>query len=428
MQFFSKRTIRVGLIHAFVCVFSFVAVGTAIAASDASLQAETSNNIQNDDISGEDIEVRRVALEALGTAAGTVVVMNAQTGRIYTIVNQEWAIRNAFKPCSTIKLVTGAAGLSEHLISSDGSIANVSYRLGLDDALAYSNNGYFQKVGSALGSERLISYALELGLGSPTGINAKGETPGKLPFGNENLRIYSHADDFLASPLQLAVMVSAITNGGNVLVPTIARTRQEKAAFRGLLRRRLDLRPAAFERLIPGMIGAADYGTAKIIPDEFQVAGKTGSCISGGTWVGLFASAAPANDPRYSVVVITRGSRARGKYSAAIAGKIYETLASRFGQSKERSLIAENRSTGSNGRKTESVISGSEDRRSAVSRVSNEPSTPRIQMTGSSRSTGTVPTEKESKRPKGKSVDELFPTIVIVKGKTEIVRPRVVNE
>ena len=39
-------------------------------------------------------------------------MMEAQTGKIVTIVNQDWAIRNSFKPCSTIKLVTGVAGLN----------------------------------------------------------------------------------------------------------------------------------------------------------------------------------------------------------------------------------------------------------------------------------------------------------------------------
>jgi len=57
------------------------------------------------------------------------------------------------------------------------------------------------------------------------------------------------------------------------------------------------------------------------------VAGKTGSCISKGSWVGLFASVAPIEKPKYSVVVITRGQSERGKYAAAVAGQIYRSLA-----------------------------------------------------------------------------------------------------
>ena len=67
------------------------------------------NIIAKDDPTGEDPEVRRVAVDALGNHAGTVVVMDPLTGRVYSVVNQEWALRRGFKPCSTIKLVTGVA-------------------------------------------------------------------------------------------------------------------------------------------------------------------------------------------------------------------------------------------------------------------------------------------------------------------------------
>ena len=71
---------------------------------------------RRDDTTGEDMEVRRAAVKALGYHVGTVVVMDPMTGRVYSIVNQEWALRRGFKPCSTIKLVTGVAGLGEKII------------------------------------------------------------------------------------------------------------------------------------------------------------------------------------------------------------------------------------------------------------------------------------------------------------------------
>jgi len=393
----------------------FIGAGSAFA-SDSDLQAETSRNRANDDLSGENLAVRQVALEALGTAAGTVVVMDAQTGRIYSIINQDWAIRHAFKPCSTIKLVTGIAGLNEGLIGRDGGLLRGTYNLGLDSALARSNNTYFQKVGVDLGSDKLIYYALRLGLGTPTGINANSESSGQLPYGNQNLRIYSHADDFAVTPLQLAVMVSAITNGGKLVVPQIARTRSEKARFRGFLRRELDITPSVYRRVIPGMVGAADFGTAKVVPNHLNVAGKTGSCISGGTWVGLFASVAPVNDPRYSVVVITKGGSARGRHSAAIAAKIYESLSPTFGRRVEGNLIAKS-----------GVDQGARKADRMKSRIAdNEVSSPKIEKTASSRPTGTTPGDSASKKAEPKTVEELFPTIVIVKGKREITRPRVI--
>ncbi len=296
-----------------------------------SFRTETVANIAKDDASNEDLEVRRAAINALGSRAGTIVVMEAQTGKVLTIVNQDWAIKKSFKPCSTIKLVTAVAGLDKNLIDSDGSIRNKRFRLDLTDALAYSNNSYFQTVGANLGSETMISYAQRLGLGQPTGINADGESIGRLPFGNNNLRIYSHGDDYEVTPLQLGVMVSAISNGGKIIVPQIPKSKVQKTAFRGYLRRTIALPKEDLQGVIPGMIGAAEYGTARRgIDATLGVAGKTGSCIEKGSWVGLFASVAPIANPQYSVVVITRGQGERGKYAAAIAGQIYNVLGKRM--------------------------------------------------------------------------------------------------
>ncbi len=300
-------------------------------AFERGLKTETIENISKDNTEGEDLQIRRAAIQALGNHAGTVVVMEAQTGKILTIVNQDWAVRNSYRPCSTIKLVTGVAGLNENVIDSEGGINN--FRMNLDDALAYSNNVYFQKVGVNIGNNKIISYARALGLGEPTGINYEAETAGKLPYNNSNARIYSHGDDFEVSPLQLAVMVSAISNGGKVVVPQVPRGRVEQANFRGFLRRQVNLPANSVTGVIPGMVGAAQYGTARRGVDaSMGVAGKTGSCIGKGSWLGLFASVAPVQNPKYSVVVITRGQAERGKYAAAVAGKVYEALRPRLNE------------------------------------------------------------------------------------------------
>jgi penicillin-binding protein 2 len=296
-------------------------------AFERGLRDETQANILKDNPEGEDLNVRRAAVNALGNHAGTVVVMEAKTGKVLTIVNQDWAIRNSFKPCSTIKLVTAVGGLTENVINDDGSVRNTATRRNLNDAIAFSDNSYFQRVGVNMGTNRMIDYAKRLGLGEPTGINAAGETAGKLPYGNNNARIYSHGDDFEVTPLQLAVMTSAIANHGRKVVPQIQRDRFDRTAFRPQMKAQLSVPERSIETLLPGMIGAAEYGTAHRGVDASQgIAGKTGSCIFKGTWIGLFTSVAPVEDPKYSVVVITRGEGERGKYAAAIAGKVYGAL------------------------------------------------------------------------------------------------------
>lgn len=310
-------------------------------AFERGLKTETLDNIANDNTDGEDLEVRRAAVNALSGHAGTVVVMEPQTGKILSVVNQDWGIRKGFKPCSTIKLVTGVAGLNEKVIDSSGNITPRNFRMNLDDALAHSNNSYFQVVGTHVGNNRMIGYARALGLGEPTGINAAGESAGKLPYGNNNARIYSHGDDFEVTPLQLAVMVSALSNGGKVVVPKIPRTQVEKTNFRGAMRREVNLPQENIQRVLPGMIGAVNYGTARRASDAMMnIAGKTGSCIGQGTWLGLFASVAPVVNPKLAVVVITRGQSERGKYASAIAGNIYRSLKHRYGGGEAKEFIA----------------------------------------------------------------------------------------
>jgi hypothetical protein len=297
-------------------------------AFERGLRTETVANISNDRTEGEDLRIRAAAINALGAHAGSVVVMEAQTGKVLTIVNQDWAVRSSIRPCSTIKLVTATAGLNEGVISKEtGSIRGTATRRDLDDALAFSDNGYFQRAGAQLGNNKIVDYGKKLGLGEQTGINLDGEVPGRLPYSNNNARIYSHGDDTEVTTLQLAVMAAAITNGGHRVLPRVPRNNLERGDFRTFYRAEVNLPQQNVRRVIPGMMGAADYGTARRGVDHSQgVAGKTGSCIDKGSWVGLFASVAPVEKPKYAVAVITRGQRERGKYAAAIAGQVYRAL------------------------------------------------------------------------------------------------------
>ncbi len=303
-------------------------------ALDKAMRDEVQTFIAKDDLSGEDPEVRRVAVNALGNHAGTVVVMDPVTGRVYSIVNQEWALRRGFKPCSTIKLVTGVAGLSENAIPAIDTVGD-GYRIDLTSALAHSDNPFFQQVGTKIGSDKMVNYARELGLGEKTGINVPFEFPGKLPEVKPGLlerRMFSHADGFEVTPVQLGTLVSAMANGGRLLVPQIPHTQKELNKMNAKVRRQLNITTDVWQRMIPGMVGAVNYGSGRRAYDPTQtVAGKTGTCIGQGGWVGLFTSYAPLANPRLAVVVITQGTDARRHLPAAVAGEIYRQLNHRFG-------------------------------------------------------------------------------------------------
>src|ERR1043166_7045669 len=298
-------------------------------ALEEAMRVRVQSMIAKDDTRGEDAEIRRVVMNALGNHAGTVVVMDPQTGRVFSIVNQQWAIRETFKPCSTIKLVTGVAGLSEQVIDPN-SVVSDSNRVSLTQALAYSKNGYFQQVGSQVGINRMVAYARQLGLGSKTGINVSNESAGRVPslaLSGEN-RVFSHGDGFRVTALQLATLASTFATHGRLVVPFVSQT---DGAEKSDSRRLVGANAAVWQAMTPGMVGSVRYGSGRKAYDPSEIiAGKTGTCIDNGQWVGLFTSYAPLNDPKLAIVVIARGSDGRNHFPAAVAGRIYRELSSRF--------------------------------------------------------------------------------------------------
>src|SRR6266702_2009427 len=231
-------------------------------AIDEGMRNEVQSNIARDSTTGEDMEVRNAAIAALGNHAGTVVVMDPKTGRVYSIVNQEWALRRGFKPCSTIKLVTGLAGLNEKVIDPvDTTNAGGAYHIDLTDALAYSNNAYFQQVGGRVGFDKMISYARRLGLGEKTGINPPKEFKGQVPSAKSGYAVNhmsSHGDDFKVTAVQLATLVSAMGNGGILLSPRVPLTSQPDAKFKPKVRHTLNLDLDTLRYMVPGMVGSVN--------------------------------------------------------------------------------------------------------------------------------------------------------------------------
>jgi len=300
------------------------------------MKAATRASIERDDTRGEDPEVRQAIVSALNGHAGTVVAMDPTTGKVYSMVNQQQGLHNAFKPCSTIKLVVGLAGLHENEIGPSGilELTGGDYRMGLTDALAHSDNGYFQEVGEKLGYERVLEYAKDFGLGEPTGLNTAGETSGLIPLKIPSRGITfmsSHGDGFAVTTLQLASLTSAIVNGGYLYKPQILRSDREIASFKPVLRRRIEVSDSDRARVLEGMMGSASFGTGRASATQGAlVAGKTGTCSDEVSKIGLYTSVNNVDHPTLALAVIIRGSSERGASAAGIAGEVYRQLAPRF--------------------------------------------------------------------------------------------------
>jgi len=296
----------------------------------------SSDITEGDVTAGEDAVVRQAALEALGNMNGTVVAIDPTSGRILAMVNQKLALSEGAQPCSTIKLSVALAALSEHIIDKETEVRlGRRSRMNLTEALAHSNNAYFENLGRRLGFEKVHHYAQMYGLGELAGWNIEGEHLGIYP--TEELdaklggvgKMCSFGESISMTPLQLGAMVSAIANGGTLYYLQHPAAPADIAAFQPKIKRQLDIAPLVPE-IADGMLGAVQYGTARSVRYSFseeEILGKTGTCSKDGTRYGWFASYSNTHYGRIVTVVFLQGGRPTyGPKAAEIAGRMYRNL------------------------------------------------------------------------------------------------------
>ena len=252
--------------------------------------------------------------------AGVVVVLDPYTGDILAMANwptfnpnffsdsEESARRNRsiqdiYDPGSTFKIVTAAAALEEGVATrtdlfdvSAGSIRVDGGKpiedmfiypdpLSFDDVIIKSSNVGAVKIGLRLGAEGLSRYTRRFGFGEALArdlpAQARGivHSPSDL---NSDRAIASLAMGYQVSvtPLQVAAMVSAVANGGELLEPRLVRARIRNGLRAEnpsrVVRRAISEETAVKLREI--MEGVAERGTAKASQVAgYRVAGKTGT-------------------------------------------------------------------------------------------------------------------------------------------------------
>jgi peptidoglycan glycosyltransferase len=291
------------------------------------------------------------------------------------------ASQELFPPGSTFKIVTAAAAIENgygpesvwpnphelDLPLTDETIQNFggSWCLGgakqitLAQAFQISCNVTFGQVGLALGPEALQAQAEAFGF-CPTDPPEESDClsptiPFVVPFetgrfpipayfeGNDPLVAISAIgqDNDLANPLQMALVASAIANGGRMMTPQLVKEVRDP---QGRVIRRVDpqeygrpISPETSADLRTMMVSVVEggTGTAAQIPG-ITVAGKTGTAQHGGAdvpphaWFVCFAPAGPDDIPTIAVAVIVLdggnlGSEATGgQVAAPIAKRVIE--------------------------------------------------------------------------------------------------------
>jgi penicillin-binding protein 2 len=285
----------------------------------------------------DDPVVRQAAVDALGRYNGTVVATDPNTGRILAIVNQKLAFSSGFIPCSTIKPTIALAALEENIIRGD-TLIKISRRryMSLTEAMAHSNNEFFEELGRRMGFDTVSRYGRLMGLGELAGYGLPEEQPGSFPLAPPQkggvARMSSYGEGIQMTPLQLAALTSALANGGTLYYLQYPRTAEDRDQFTPRIKRKLDIEPLLPE-IREGMLAAVLYGTGKASYDregDEQALGKTGTCSDehAKARIGWFTSYADEIHPKISLVVFLQGNtrRVKGPMAAVVAGRIYRTL------------------------------------------------------------------------------------------------------
>jgi membrane carboxypeptidase/penicillin-binding protein len=315
----------------------------------------TKNDVFADDVTtGEDPVVRQAAIDALGDMNGTAVVIDPSSGRILAMVNQKLALSPGAEPCSTIKITVAMAALSEGLVTRDTMVQLPGFRMNMTQALAKSNNLYFEELGRELGFDRVRHYATEFGLGELAGYHIAGEQLGEypeheIPVADGGVgRMCSLGQGVSLTPLQLGAYVAALANGGTLYYMQHPTTPEEVASFQPKVKRQLDIAKYVPE-LEDGMAGAVQYGTARSLRSNFTelpVFGKTGTCSDKGTRFGWFASFSDSPQGSLVTVFFLEGGRPTfGPRAAELTGEFYKNLWDHNYFAGKGQQVAENRPT-----------------------------------------------------------------------------------
>ena len=268
------------------------------------------------------------------------------------------AIAGEYPPGSTFKLITGSAALELKKVTPDEMIFDsgrhwlVDMRnaggealgwINFTEALAKSDNVYFYEMGRRVGIEKLAEYARMFGMGKKTGIALRGEASGLVASEEYKKKAFNQdwylGDTFnsaigqgfqLVTPLQAAMIVSEVVNGGIQYRPFIVNRidnldgtpykifAPEQVGTLAVSRSTLDL-------IREGMRNVTEEsGTAGSLFAGFpiQVAGKTGTAENfGGVDHGWFVAYAPFDHPRIVIAVLVEQGGYGGVASRPIAKK-----------------------------------------------------------------------------------------------------------
>ncbi len=357
-----------------------------------------------------DLALQQEASNQLAGKVGAIVALDPRQGEVLAMVSspsfnpnrfarrlrpEEWrelvedphhplqnrAVQNAYPPGSTFKIVMALAGLDLGLIDPQAFpvscrgfsiVYNNRYRcwkssghgpVDLKRSLQHSCNVYYHHLGQKLGIDQIAAYGRRLGLGAETGIDLAGERAGLIPdsrwslehrgapwYPGETISVATGQGPILTTPVQLAVLMAAVANGGRRVTPHLVKTVFDgtEAGVRPpgvrpagpsrpaerLSTEHLELVREALWSVVNEPRGTG--GSARV--EGLDIAGKTGTAqvVSQESRTksedlplelrdhGWFVSFAPLADPRLVVVVFVEHGGSGSRAAAPLARGLYE--------------------------------------------------------------------------------------------------------
>ena len=351
------------------------------------LFGEMSEQQEGDDLATNlDPDGQRAAIDALAGQRGSVVALEPDTGKVRVMVslpdfdpnaipdtldelNQaegspilNRATQARYQPGSTFKVVTAAAALDSGEFTPDSILDGSSPAIiggaplenaegdpggpvPFSDALTFSVNTAFARMGEELGPDVLFDYMQRFGFDrrppldypafqiAPSGVFQEGELVdagdpvdiGRVAIGQERLQV---------TPLQMAMVAAAVANDGSLMAPRLG---DEIVGSDGRVKERISsneasqvMSPEAADALTEMMIRVVTEGTgtSAAIPGV-TVAGETGTAeIEGGASnQASFIAFAPAEEPEIAIAVTIEETQSfGGDVAAPIARDVMEVL------------------------------------------------------------------------------------------------------
>lgn len=311
-----------------------------------------------------DLDMQRIAYQALGERKGCIIIMDPFSGKILAMVSNPGydpsifvenkrrkiirllndsrapfvnrAISGLYPPASLFKLVTAPAGLETKKISSSTTFfCNGGLKVGnrvfkcwdehgqvdLYQAIVHSCDIFFYQTGLLLGPEKLSDYALKFGLSKPTSIDIRGEASGFVPtinwkrwkrhqnwFKGDTVNFSIGQGDLLVTPIQMLRLVSAFANGGFLVKPYLVEEIDNKPYLKNrALKKKIAVKRKYWKVLKQALISTVEDegGTAHILDiPNVSIAGKTGTAqVNRGSPHGWFIGFAPTDKTKISFCV-----------------------------------------------------------------------------------------------------------------------------